>query len=250
MRGLGAITVVCALAFVACGSDDDAQRVTDVITEAATVDDPAHCTELLTPAFVEQSESGDDPVAACEQSEAEGGEAADSVEVSKVEVEGDSATAEVAITGGPSDGQTLALELVKDGDDWKLDWITSFVEFDRDAFLAAVAAEFAEDPNLAPGLADCTIDAFDALTDAEIEELLLSGDDEGTAALVADACPEVYRGLVLAELEQAFAGMDPAIRSCVITALESLPGERFVDLTLNFDEAVMQQFVNARCVGS
>ena len=95
---------------------------------------------MQTQAFTEQTEftSGDAAITTCEASAGDGEVAGDSVEVENIEVDGDSATAEATFTGGGLDGQTLAISLVKEGDQWKLDSLDEFVTFDKDSFAAGL----------------------------------------------------------------------------------------------------------------
>jgi len=46
--------------------------------------------------------------------------AADSVKVTKIEISGDEATARAVPSGGPSDGETIKVELVRQGGIWKV----------------------------------------------------------------------------------------------------------------------------------
>jgi hypothetical protein len=51
--------------------------------------------------------------------------AAESVKVTKVEISGDEATAKAVPSGGPSDGETIKVELVRQGGIWKVDSLRS-----------------------------------------------------------------------------------------------------------------------------
>jgi hypothetical protein len=51
--------------------------------------------------------------------------AAESVEVTKVEISGDEATAKAVPSGGPSDGETIEVKLVRQGGIWKVDSLRS-----------------------------------------------------------------------------------------------------------------------------
>lgn len=53
------------------------------------------------------------------------GSAADSVAVSRVVISGDHATARAIPRGGPSDGETIAVRLIKDRSFWKVDSLRS-----------------------------------------------------------------------------------------------------------------------------
>src|SRR5688500_8759981 len=138
---MAALTSVLVLA--ACGSDDssddsseDEDQITEAIEFSATSGDPAACTEAQTANFTQQTSGGpgqsaEEAVASCKKQAAD--TPADEVEVSNIEIDGDSATADAAVTGNLFDGQTLDLALVKEGDAWKLDRFAGFAEFDREA---------------------------------------------------------------------------------------------------------------------
>ena len=51
--------------------------------------------------------------------------AAESVKVTKIEISGDKATATAVPTGGPSDAETIAVRLVRQGGIWKVDSLRS-----------------------------------------------------------------------------------------------------------------------------
>ena len=44
----------------------------------------------------------------------------DSVEVANISVDGDKATADLSVIGGPNDGQKLSASFVKEGDQWRV----------------------------------------------------------------------------------------------------------------------------------
>jgi ABC-type glycerol-3-phosphate transport system substrate-binding protein len=185
------LALVAAFAFAACGSSEsDEDKVIDVIEASATTSDPSNCTELQTVAFNEQStqESGDAATKQCEE-EAKDEETAESVEVSEVEVDGDTATATAAITGGDLDAQTVELEVVKDGDDWKLNELTGFVDFDAAKVIATLAEGFEEEEAIEPELASCIVETLEESSDSEVEELILNTSGEAFVEIV-EACQE------------------------------------------------------------
>jgi hypothetical protein len=178
-----AVAALAALALVACGGDDDdgggnadEEQITEAIEQAATSDDPARCTEFQTQAFTEQTElaTGEEAVAACEEND--GDRAGDSVEVDKVAVDGDSATAEVAFTGGGLDGQTLAISLVKEGDQWKADRLEEWVSFDKEAFSAAIT-ESASADDVPDAIVECLEQTIRQTPDQELQSIYLGGDE-------------------------------------------------------------------------
>lgn len=121
-----ALFAVPALALSACGGGDDKedieQTVRDFVSATNDRDADTFCGEIVTQEFLEQSTgaTGDEAEDECRrQLEAIKGLEVELVEISKTEVEGDSATVRAVIeTQGDSRPQTLRLEQ-EDGQ-WKL----------------------------------------------------------------------------------------------------------------------------------
>jgi hypothetical protein len=154
---LVAALALATAAFSACGSSDDNSadndQITAAIDRAATSGDPAACTEVQTQKFLEQTNGGQDALKSCEKDAAN--TVADEVDVTNIEVDGDTATADAAVTGSVFDGQTLQIALIKDGDQWKLDEFTGFADFNREAFAKAFVAEIAKDPKTPAQVVTC-----------------------------------------------------------------------------------------------
>jgi hypothetical protein len=183
-RSLPLLALALALAASGCGGESDEDRIADAIRVSATSESPSSCTELVTRAFLEQTEfeQGQDAVEACR----EGGGTARAVEVDRIEVDGGSATAEATFEGSSFDGQTVAVALVKDGEDWKLDRITGFREFDKTAFLAAYRAALTTPPEeLRPAQAGCIVRLLGRSPEEKLEKVLLGGDPKPLRALFA-----------------------------------------------------------------
>jgi hypothetical protein len=176
---------VTALVLVACGGGDsggdsqDQDDITAAIESAATSGDPAACTSAQTQKFTEET-TGQTGAAAVQQCEKDAKDTpADSVDVQNIEVDGDSATADAAVTGSFFDGQTLELALVKEGDQWKLDEATGFKDFDKAAFENSFRQEISSDPQGAPpGAVDCVIQNINGLSDTQIEAVFLKSDKQ------------------------------------------------------------------------
>lgn len=172
-----ALMLVSALALAACGSSESEEdKITSAIENAATGSDPAVCTEDQTAAFLEQTSGseGKQAVEECEE-EAEAGENAESVEVSEVEIEGEGATATVAITGSTLDGQTLVVGLAKEEGDWKLNEAVEFKSFDREALIAQFEKKLGEQKEIKAEIAECIGEGIEEDGDEELEGLFLEG---------------------------------------------------------------------------
>jgi hypothetical protein len=184
LRGL-AIVTLCVVALgpgLGCGGDDgneDEDQITGAIETAATSSEPSVCTELQTQRFNEQNtgETGNAALQSCRDSAGE--DQAESVDVSNIEIDGDNATADVAVTGSFLDGSTIDVALVKENAQWKLDELAGFVEFDREAYEAAFEEEVRSDEEIPPRAADCIVEGFKGFSDEEAQEFLLSPGEGG-----------------------------------------------------------------------
>lgn len=184
-----------ALILGACGDDDDdggsddEAQITEAIERSATSGDPAACTDAQTQRFTEQvsgGETGEAAVTQCEEDAAD--TVADEVEVENLEVDGDAATADVAITGSVFDGQTLSVALVQEGDQWKLDELTGFAEFDRAACEASFREELASAEEVPPQAVDCVLKQFGQLSDQQIQDFFLGRADSAAEDQIFGPC--------------------------------------------------------------
>jgi hypothetical protein len=128
--------------------------------------------------------TGAEAVEKCEENADDGQKAGDSVEVDAIEVDGDTATAEVAISGGNFDGQTLAVSLAKEDDQWKLDSLDEFLVFDKEAFVAGITESIESEEATPAGLAECVSTELTAAADEEVQAAFLSGDQEQLFGLI------------------------------------------------------------------
>jgi hypothetical protein len=168
-----AALVLAPAALTACGgggNSQDEDEITAAINKAATSGDPAACTEVQTANFTRQTSGS---VESCKKDAAN--TAADTADVTNIDVSGDSATAEAAFTGSILNGQSVNLALVKEGDTWKLDQVKGFATFNRDAFVASFDKELTSGSNPAPPqVAACVKQQFDNATDAQLQAVILT----------------------------------------------------------------------------
>jgi hypothetical protein len=184
------LLIVSAVALSACGGDsDDEGKIEDAIQTSATSSDPSNCTKLQTRKFDEQNSEteGAAAVAECEKESEDEEDQAESVEVSNVSVNGEDASAEVALSGGGLDGQTLEIDLIKDGSDWRLDEIVSFTDYDPKKLGEAFEERFEDEEVEIPAkIASCLAEAFGSASQSEAEELLFSGSQDAIEELVVN----------------------------------------------------------------
>jgi hypothetical protein len=197
-----AIAVIASLALAACGggddngSSDDQDQITQAINAAATSGDTAACTKYQTAKFTQQTsgepgQSAEQAVASC-QKDAEN-TAADSVEVTDIEVDGDNATAKAKATGSTFDGQTLDVALVKEGDQWKLDDFKGFVDFDKDAMITAFRKQLESEPDANPQAVNCVVQQFQAASDEQVEGFFTGNSGQAEQQLFGP-CSQFFQG--------------------------------------------------------
>ncbi len=190
---LPVLVLASAFALAACGgsSESDEDKITDVITTSATSTDPANCGALETQAFMEQQSGGSkgkEAVKECEEEAKDPSGNPKEVTVTNVKVDGSGASADVAFVGGNFDGQKVNVALIEEDGDWKLDQIESFIKFDKEALVTGFEEGF-KDAELTGGQEQCIAEALRGATDEELENLILSGEEEQFLELVA-ACVE------------------------------------------------------------
>ena len=179
---------------VACGGggDSDEDKIVEVIETSVTSTDPADCKALATQEFLEQTEFSEGPEAAksCEEDAGDTSNNPDSVEVSKVEIDGSEATANVAFVGNDFDGQTLSVALVEEDGDWKMNEITGFAKFDQEKLASAFedALQSGEEP-LEKDLAVCFAEVLRETSKPEVEEIVIGGSSQPIVEII-EGCSE------------------------------------------------------------
>lgn len=181
-----------ALALAACGSGDEPEnpkaeraQIRRAIEEAMTSTDLSACTKFETQAYMEfeSGETGHPAVAACEMERMEE-QVATSATISDVKVEGEEASAAVAITASALEGQTLRYALVKEDDRWKLDRLTGFVKMDRDRLDKTVIASLSSAGiPMAPSAVVCIARSVRAAPQPELEQYVLRLDPSAPSTL-------------------------------------------------------------------
>ena len=181
------LALIFGLAACGGGGEDDEDRVVEVIETTVSSTDPADCKALATQKFLEQTEFSEGPeaVKGCEEDAKDTENNPDSVEVSKVEIDGSKATADVAFTGNDFDGQTLSVALVEEDGDWKMDEITGFAEFDQEKLATALeeSLQSGEEP-FEKDLAVCFAEVIRDSSKSEVEEIVIGGSSQPIAEIV------------------------------------------------------------------
>jgi hypothetical protein len=188
---LPALLLALALALAACGGggESDEDKITSTIENAATSTDPAVCGETQTLSFMEQTTGGSGKEAEknCEKEAESGSNQPDSVNVSNVKASGEKATADAEFKGGNFNEQTLELALVEEGGEWKLDEFTGFAKFDPAPFVAALAEQLEEEPEIKPETASCIVEGIEELSNPELEDLVVENNTEPIVE-IAEGC--------------------------------------------------------------
>jgi hypothetical protein len=133
------IAVGVVLALVLGGGGDDGggeeAEVEDAIEQVSTSKDPEVCRTGYTTSFLQKAtgRSGSEAVDLCQEQVPQNNTT--SAEISDVQINGSRATATLVEEGGPNDGETLKVTMIKQGDDWKAD------DLDKPAVASGDAAE-------------------------------------------------------------------------------------------------------------
>jgi ABC-type glycerol-3-phosphate transport system substrate-binding protein len=184
------VLLISVFGLAACGGgESDEDKITSTIETAATSTDPAVCGETQTLSFMEATAggSGKEAEKECEEETKAGENNPESVTVSKVNVEDEKATANVAFEGGTFNGQTLEVALVKEGSDWKLNEFTGFAKFDSTQLVKVLAKKLEEDPKIEPQVAGCIAEGLEELPEAELETLVVENNTQPIVEL-AESC--------------------------------------------------------------
>jgi hypothetical protein len=180
------------LALASCGGNGDREALEEMINASMAETGPESCLKFSTLHFLESTteREGEAAVTACEEAALDPlVEQPTKVDVSRIDVESDSATALLAITGSVFDGQNLRYAFVEREDRWKFNEILEFVDLDserlvlragRHGMLRAESREEAE--NVA-----CWIGRMEQMSDEALEELLLGDDRTESADCTAES---------------------------------------------------------------
>jgi hypothetical protein len=183
------VLLASAFALSACGGGGsssssgggDETAIEGAIQTSATSDDPSKCSEVQTEAFneAESGETGEKALEDCEKEAEDETEPAESVTVSNIEVDGESATAAVAIEGGSLSGQEVEIGMAKEDGDWKLNELAGFVKYDPAGIASVMEEKLSEEEGIDPALATCISEGVAEMSQQEAEALIFEKSLEG-----------------------------------------------------------------------
>jgi hypothetical protein len=180
------------VAVAGCGSSGDSaadarSSVESAVRRVLTGDGPALCQRGMTSRFLDQNYGGDgdDPLEQCQfDAELPGDPFARAVDFTSTRVEGGHAVATVSVSGGQGDGSIVRIEVVRVGDEWKLDRYAD-IQIDRARFDAATRRNVVKQGATA-GEARCIVQRLRRFYETdELEHAIVAGKtDEFSAAEV------------------------------------------------------------------
>jgi hypothetical protein len=143
------------------GGPDDQKLIEDLLVQGYTTDEPAEeCDGALSGGLLKKTYGS---AARCRTVEKDPEENKPTgVQVSDVTVDGDRATASVALEGGDQDGARGPMQLVRQGDDWRIDAFSP--ELLRSTFEASIKT----DRDLPEAVKGCFADDIRSMSDDEL----------------------------------------------------------------------------------
>ena len=193
------VLLASALALVACGGSSSSSSgggeetaIEEAIETSATSTEPSKCTEVQTEAFneAETGASGEEALKACEEeTESEEAEPAESVTVSNISVNGESATAEVGIEGSPLSGQSVEIGLAKEEGDWKLNEFLGFTNYDAAGIASFLEGKLNEEEGVEASLVKCITEGVEGMSQEDAEAMVFEKNQKPFEE-VAESCNE------------------------------------------------------------
>ncbi len=192
--------IAMAMALAACGGGSSSSSssgggeeaaIEEAIETSATSTDPSKCSEAQTELFNETDTgtNGEESLEACEKEVEEESEPAESVTVSNISENGETATAEVEIEGGSLSGQSLELALAKEEGAWKLNEFLGFTNYDAAGIAAFLEEKLGEEEGVEASLAKCVAEGVEEMSEEEAEAMIFEKNNEGVEE-IATACNE------------------------------------------------------------
>jgi len=187
--------IAMAMALTACGGGSSSSgggeeaAIEEAIETSATSSDPSKCSEVQTEAFneIETGATGEEALELCEEEVEAESEPAESVTVSNISENGDTATAEVEIDGGSLGGQAVEVEVAKEEGSWKLNEFLGFTKYDASGLGAALEEKLAEEGGATAAVAKCVTEGVEEMSQEEVEAMVFEKSSEGVEE-IAEAC--------------------------------------------------------------
>lgn len=187
--------IAMAMALTACGGGSSSSgggeeaAIKEAIETSATSSDPSKCTEVQTEAFneTETGKTGKEALEACEEEAETNSEPAESVNVSNISENGETATAEVEVEGGSLAGQAIEVEVTKEEGGWKLNEFLGFTNYEPAGIAATLEEKLSEEEGISASLAKCVAEGVEEMSQEEGEAMIFEKSSEGIEEL-AEAC--------------------------------------------------------------
>jgi hypothetical protein len=225
------VALACAFLLSACGvplattGPDDESEVRDLLEWSFTENDPAQCTEAITRRFLDEGWPGEgaEAMERCIEVNTESERPmASRITITATSITGETGSASVRIDEGQFVGYTMNLELVREGDAWKIDRYAGF-DLDRATFDRQVRAGAIED-GFSKAEADCIVSRYRRMfTDSQLEELMRKEGEDAEAswvpaiALCMDGAR--IRSLFIGALRERLQDLPPAVVRCAVSVI-------------------------------
>jgi hypothetical protein len=189
--------IAMAMALTACGGGSSSSgggeeaAIEEAIETSATSSDPSKCTEVQTEAFneTETGKTGKAALEACEKEAENESDPAESVNVSEISENGETATANAEIEGGSLAGQSVKIEVTKEDGDWKLNELVGFSNYEPAGIASVMEEKLGEEEGITPALAKCVAEGIEEMSQKEAEAMVFEKSSEGVEE-IATACNE------------------------------------------------------------
>ena len=169
------------IALAACGGgsgSDSSKQITDTLTTGLKTNDPTVlCTKTFSTGFVQRVYGTQAKCITVETKNAKTNKPATAAKVTSIKVDGGTATAVVAVTGGDDSGASGQLALVSQQKGWRVDDLSTAL------LRSQLDAGAKNDRSLAANLKTCITGKISALDDASFRTLALGATGDQPAAL-------------------------------------------------------------------
>lgn len=178
------VALGATVAFAACGGSsgsDSSKQITDTLTTGLKTNDPTVlCTKTFSTGFVQRVYGTQAKCIAVETKNAKTNKPATAVKVTSIKVDGATATAVVAVTGGNDDGASGQLSLVSQQKGWRVDDLSTAL------LRSQLDAGVKNDRSVPANLKTCIAGKISALGDASFRTLAYGsmGDQAAAAAQI------------------------------------------------------------------